>query len=360
MTGWLVYKYRVQSCLQHFDTIVVSNTIKAKNEFEVPDDRFHILEYNAHSTVRKFLNFPKIFPAIKQFKPDMLFFLGTTIYGATSWAIRSVPYTMFWNEHPIRIAGCYEAKNTLALAKCNFIKSLYYATARQAHTIMPNSIFHVQDLIQHNVEPQRIHLVHIGVDDSFISPPRDYRKNTDDPIKIVHSGSVLESRGSLLILEALAKAKQRGAKVQVRMVGAKDDQVADYTNKAREYKIDDCYTISPRVPGSQIPGILHESDVGLCIWANHDYWQYNPPTKLFEFLVAGLPVLASNIRTHTQYIQDGTHGFVFDYDAEALGNAFIRLWEQRELLHGMRKNSLQAGEEYLWHNVEPKFIRALS
>jgi glycosyltransferase involved in cell wall biosynthesis len=113
------------------------------------------------------------------------------------------------------------------------------------------------------------------------------------------------------------------------------------------------------VPGLEVPGYFARADAGLCLWEDLPWYRFNPPTKLFEYLVAGLPVLASNIRTHTEYIRDGHNGLVFDYSAAGLARAIERLWQQRASLADLKQRARASSDAYLWPAIEPAFLHSV-
>jgi glycosyltransferase involved in cell wall biosynthesis len=91
----------------------------------------------------------------------------------------------------------------------------------------------------------------------------------------------------------------------------------------------------------------------------NQWWRFNPPTKLFEYLVAGLPVLASDIRTHTQYITHRQNGLIFEYDSSSLSRAIQVLWERRAELPAFKQQAFESGTPYLWEHIEPVFLETI-
>ena len=113
------------------------------------------------------------------------------------------------------------------------------------------------------------------------------------------------------------------------MIGASAEQMAYCERRVEELGIERHVRVLPRVAGEVIPSLLAGADLGVCIWEDRKYWRFNPPTKLFEYLVAGLPVLASDICTHTRYITDWVNGRIFRYSAASFAEAITELWVRR-------------------------------
>ena len=159
------------------------------------------------------------------------------------------------------------------------------------------------------------------------------------------------------MLEGLAIACRAGVPCRLTLVGADEDQQRYCANRARELGLsDEMLTVVGRVPGPEIPRYLKQADLGICIWEDRLWWRFNPPTKLFEYLVAGLPVLASRIRTHTDYIDEGVNGFVFDYDPKSLAQCLEKIWAQRSDLSKASHRAMLSGEQFKWTGIEPRFL----
>jgi glycosyltransferase involved in cell wall biosynthesis len=144
------------------------------------------------------------------------------------------------------------------------------------------------------------------------------------------------------------------------IIGASPEQMSYCRNRAEELGIERHVEVVPRVSGNAIPSLIATADLGVRIWEDRTHWRFNPPTKLFEYLVAGLPVLASDIRTHSQYVTDWSNGLIFRYSAASFAEKIVELWARRAELTSLRRNAANSGAEYLWERIEPKFLGAVS
>ena len=278
--------------------------------------------------------------------------------------MRRRPVALYWNEHPSHF---YPAKASGPLGRLKALKNalmrgLAYQGARSARCVMPIGEHHETDLLL-RCRRDRVHLIHMGVDRSF-SPPRNgmagkkvqHQKKTLD---LIYTGSVRKDRGRDIMLDALAMANRNGLKIRLKIVGASAEELEYCAEKADKSGTSGALILVGRVAGSRIPQMLHEADAGICIWDDKPYWRFNPPSKLFEYLVAGLPTLASNIRPHTLYIDHWKNGIVFNYDARSLASAMGQLWMRQDELPAMRAHALETGGKYLWDRLELLFLKSL-
>ena len=359
MPGMLDFYYRVRACLENFDTIVVGNLRRTQEELFVPEERFVHLPMKRLGAWGIPLYFFSLKKIEREYRPRKIVMLSAH-FSIIAWCFSKTPYVLYWNEHPTHR---YPRSNKIKIVKRirnRIMRKCCYRGARKASLVMPISFFLRDDLLEHGCSPNNIILLDMGVDEGFIR--HDSMVNIPmerERINLIYTGTVRKERGRDIMLEALAKAISQGAHIKLIIVGAMPEQLEYCRNKATELGIEDSVFVKGRVPGHEIPVLLQRADVGICIWENREFWLFNPPTKLFEYLVAGLPVLANNIRTHTAYLRDGETGIIFNYDTEDLARVMIRIWREREYLPKMRREALEDGKQYLWKNIEPAFLEAV-
>ena len=75
---------------------------------------------------------------------------------------------------------------------------------------------------------------------------------------------------------------------------------------------------------------------------------------------AGLPVLGSNIRTHTRYIANRNNGLIFEYSAQGFATAIKALCAEKDKLPEMKDQAFHAGQQYLWSRIEPDFLSGVA
>ncbi|QAU34443.1 glycosyltransferase family 4 protein [Janthinobacterium sp. 17J80-10] len=270
---------------------------------------------------------------------------------------------LYWNEHPTHFAAAPDEIAPLRRLSRFLARWLLFQGARKATIVMPIGEAHRDDLLAQGCVPQRVRLFYMGVDAAFDSASlRGLGRTPDDgltPLELVYVGSISKERGRDIMLEALALANRDSCIARLTLVGASDDELAYCREYARQIGIDDALNVRGRIPGAEIPGCLQQADAGLCLWEDRPWWRFNPPTKLFEYLVAGLPVLASDIRTHTAYVADGSNGFIFRYDSISLAKAIAQMWHRRGDLHQLKRQARDSGEPYIWQRIEPAFLQTM-
>lgn len=268
----------------------------------------------------------------------------------------ATPTLTYWNEHPTHAAPRPAGVAPLRSALRALVRGLMFWGARRSTLVMPIGEAHRDDLLAHGCRLDRVRMLYMGVDAGFTAADRAAGAGRR-PVRLLYIGSVQAERGRDVMLEAMARVKRDGVPAHLTIVGASAEQLDYCGARLRRLDIADHVSVHGRVPGAEVPGYCRQADAGLCLWEDLPWYRYNPPTKLFEYLVAGLPVLASNIRTHTEYIGDGVNGYIFDYDADSLARAITRLCAPDADLGAMQERARAAGARYLWPDIEPVFLK---
>lgn len=355
--GFHDFRYRIESLSQHFDVTLVLRANHFRKEF--PGLNAKIVVLDSMPDRKSMLQFIwKLSKLAKSEKFDLLYLLGSQLAYCTFF-IGNCPSILYWNEHPSHFfIGSRRRPDVVLLGK--LMVSLSYAAARRASMLMPIGEAHRDDLLDHGASLKRVNMIYMGVEDRFSKMRTNLTPlNSDSPITVIYTGTVSAERGRDIMLEGLAHARKHGANIYMIIVGASNEELEYCNSRAIQLEISTALKVVGRVPGSEIPSYLAKAQLGVCLWADKIWWRFNPPTKLFEYLVAGLPVLGSRIRTHTEYVRDGFNGHIFDYNSDSFGEALIRVWSERHSIDSLSENAAKDGLRFIWSKIQTQFIEAV-
>lgn len=355
--GFLDFSYRIKALGKRFQLTIVSNIPLHHAELQVPGAEYLVLPEGVGRIgwLRYIWNCARV---IRARQPDCAVLLHS-IVAPVAMLTGRVPTAVYWNEHPTHFtgkpAGFAPAKQLVRAVS----RWLVFQGARKATRVMPIGEAHAEDLLAHGCDSERMRLIYMGADPMFSKAGLVSGRGSFTPLELIYIGTVSKARGRDVMLEALAIANKQRKVARMTIVGADDEQLKHCTDYAQKLGIADAVAVHGRVPGWDIPGFLSHADAGLCLWEDQPWWRFNPPTKLFEYLVAGLPVLASDICTHTQYIKNGQNGLVFEYDSGSLAQAIQALWERRAELPALKQRAFESSTPYMWENIEPVFLQSI-
>lgn len=354
--GFLDFSYRLKALADEFQLTVVSTA-----KLEQPELLMRGITYHVISTSSGKLGWLKYVLKcaffIQKSKPDIVVLLHSAV-APICLLVRNIPICLYWNEHPTNLMQTSNQqsvfKNWLTLQ----MQKLFFAGANNAQLLMPIGEDHQQDLIRHGVSPEKICMLYMGVSENFLNQSQTFDV-TSELIKLIYVGTVSAARGRDEMLKAMQNLVVKGLPVHLTIVGAVQSELSYCQTYIQENGLHDAISVCGRVLGEEVPAYLANADAAICIWQPSPWNQFNPPTKLFEYLVAGLPVLANNIQTHTRYIKDWETGLLFDYNATSLANAIQQLYLQRKQLPKLKLTAATSAQKYLWGNIEPIFIEKI-
>ncbi|RJG01079.1 glycosyltransferase family 4 protein [Noviherbaspirillum sedimenti] len=356
--GFLDFSYRIKALARHYRVTLVSDFPLEQAELAIPNLQYIILAGGEGRAgwLRYIWECGKL---LRARRPHCAVLLHSLVAPVALLA-HGVATALYWNEHPSHFAAAPDAAAPVKRGLRFLARWLIFQGARKASVVMPIGEAHRDDLLVHGCAPQRVRLIYMGVDAAFDSAAlHSVAAASGTPLELVYVGSVCKARGRDIMLEAIAIANRDGCIARLTLVGANDTEQAHCREYARRIGIAEAVRVRGRISGTEIPACLQQADVGLCLWEDQPWWRFNPPTKLFEYLVAGLPVLASDIRTHTDYVANGRNGFIFRYDSKSLATVIGMMWQRRGELPQLKRQARASGERYIWQRIEPVFLQAI-
>ncbi|ENV52136.1 glycosyltransferase [Acinetobacter junii] len=174
----------------------------------------------------------------------------------------------------------------------------------------------------------------------------------DEQIILLYQGGLFAERGVQLILDAF-KARSDNKIVGVFMGYGELEQ--DIKNAASERNN---IFFFPAVPPQVVLEYTSSADMGIhliqntCL--NHDYCM---PNKLFEYSMAGLPVLVSNMKDMSELVLKNNMGAVIsDFSAKGINQAIDEFLNQNLTI--MKKNAYNMASENSWEIQEQAMLSA--
>lgn len=172
---------------------------------------------------------------------------------------------------------------------------------------------------------------------------------------MVYSGSITFNRGVENIIRAVAKVPE----VYFVMMGFSTDQFKQsLVDLIKEEQVGDRVSFFGPVAHNEVSTFLSSADFGVAPIMNICLsYYYCAPNKLFEFVQASLPVLASNFPEMSKVVNDYNIGFTFDpADVADIAAAISKMISDKASQSVFRKNTAKAAVRFQWKNEEQKLL----
>lgn len=189
--------------------------------------------------------------------------------------------------------------------------------------------------------------------------PYDLRSELKIPADkkiLIYQGVVLEGRGIKKIIEMLAEFDN--LVFVILGDGAFKQKFEDFS---KELLLDDRVYFYGRVPHNKLLEYSAGADFGVAIIENiSKSYYYALPNKLFEYIMAGLPVISSNLPQMNNIVEKYNTGFIVDPDLRAsIYEVFEKINNDEIDLELYKSNCTEAAKELNWDNEYRKLAEVL-
>lgn len=176
----------------------------------------------------------------------------------------------------------------------------------------------------------------------------DFRKKYNIPkeyLILLYQGVLLKGRGISIIINAL-KELQR---VYLIIIG-EGEQKENFKKLAVNLNVQDRVIFAGAFTQSELINYTAGADVGLALIENISISYYHAlPNKLFEYMMAELPVIVSNLPQMKKIVEDYNVGEVVDIEKGESIVPIIQKWQENPtLLNEYKKNCKAAVKELNW------------
>ena len=328
---------------------------------------FRIAPRPAPSQVRPGLSLPKLwcdvflsFRALRMGRSrsyDLVYAVeeGAFIALAMKW-LYGLPFVFDMDSSMAdQIIERYPAASPLA----RMLNWLEYQPVRRAAAVVP-----MCEAIAERVRPRAAGFVETLKDVSLVDPQEDADGGEDlrrelhlhGPVAM-YIGNLQPYQGIDLLLEAFALALRNTPDATLVIIGGSDTDISAYGQKIRRMDLGErVHLVGPR-PVSQLGYFMSQADVLVSPRTRG----INTPMKVYSYLDSGIPVVATNLPTHTQVMTDEVSKLA-EPDAESFAAAMSALFQDPEERRRLAANAKELvrrehSEEALRRQVHRIFDR---
>ena len=216
-------------------------------------------------------------------------------------------------------------------------------------------------LLRIGANPEKITIVSNTPSPVGTEQPR--RHEASDVLRLLYVGFVTRIRGIDNVLHGLRAyldTQNTPARIEFNVVGI-GAALSDYRQLCRELKLDDHVKFHGWCSQDEVDDLYSSSDIGVLTYHVCSHWNHTIPNKIFDYMLAGMPVLATDVVPVKRIVESVGCGMIFrDYDAEAFAHCLARLADA-ELRNQMAAQGTEAiVSQYNWEVDTVRMLRALA
>lgn len=222
---------------------------------------------------------------------------------------------------------------------------------------------------QYGIAKEKMIVATNGFDDALFAPIATANATqlkqklgfaTDKPL-VLYSGHFYDWKGAHILAEAAAFLPA----VQVVIMGGSETEVQNFTEK---YAMCHNITILGHKPYSEVPEYLGAADV--LVLPNSlqtadprlaKYSEYDTsPIKMFEYMASGRPIVASNLPSLREILDEKTAVFFETDNPKNLAERIQQLLSDSEQRKNLSQNAREKVQAYSWKKRAEKIIQFLN
>lgn len=187
------------------------------------------------------------------------------------------------------------------------------------------------------------HIVPFRRDEIDLSP--------DHLLLILQGGGINVDRGGEELIEAIAMTEG----VSLLVIGS-GDMFEVLEQKVLELKLRERIRFIKKIPWKELMRYTRAADAGLSLDKNtNPNYTYSLPNKLFDYISAGIPVIASDLPEISKIINEYNCGILIPVpEPGQISRAIKEIRDNRPLLSELKRNSVIASETLNWDNESRK------
>jgi glycosyltransferase involved in cell wall biosynthesis len=179
--------------------------------------------------------------------------------------------------------------------------------------------------------------------------------------RLVYAGVVHEYRGIFEMLNIAKHLKQNKVNFIFDIIGFVRPQSLnnDINIFIEKENLTDNVKLHGFVDAAEIPQYLAKADVGISLLTPFLRYKEALPTKIFEYMQHGLPVVTNNFDLLIDYVERTQTGICIDIDnLKSDINKITDLLENKDLLQQMSKNGIKlTAEKWNWSTQEKRLVQ---
>jgi glycosyltransferase involved in cell wall biosynthesis len=208
------------------------------------------------------------------------------------------------------------------------------------------------------IEDEKISVV-LNVPDPKIFSGRIWNgvREPDDSFILIYTGTIAERYGLDIAVRAVHSLRSKIPGLKLFIVG-EGDHLNYVKNLTLQLKLEKNIIFFGPVPINQVPSFIAKADLGISTHRQDAFFDFYFSTKIVEFMVCGLPVVASRTKTIQYYFCDDNLFFFTPGNINDFTEKVLKVYENPSLA----KKKVSEAKKYIirdlsWDKEKSKYIR---
>ncbi len=127
-----------------------------------------------------------------------------------------------------------------------------------------------------------------------------------------------------------------------------NNELQEYKSLALALNVEHKVTFHGRLPYNQLTPYFDKCNIGVSFVPITDYFEHQPPTKTFEYILSGLYTIATTTTANKELVTN-QNGVLIKDNALEFTNAITQIWNKRETINEILIR--ESIKDYSWGNI---------
>ncbi len=134
------------------------------------------------------------------------------------------------------------------------------------------------------------------------------------------------------------------------------DELSELKQLSTSLGLDDTITFHGRLPYNELKPFFDKCNIGVSFVPKTDYYEFQPPTKTFEYIISGLYTIATSTHCNKTVI-NSDNGVLIEDNCNDFTKALESTWAKRESVN--QKKIKESLVYYKWDNIVGNILRPI-
>ncbi|HPT22416.1 MAG TPA: glycosyltransferase family 4 protein [Bacteroidales bacterium] len=208
---------------------------------------------------------------------------------------------------------------------------------------------------EYKIRPLTVRNCSVKADNIFPYSRTEIGVNPDHLLLILQGTGINVDRGGEELIDAVNITEG----VSLLIVGS-GDMIDTLKRKVRSLDLNNRVRFFPKVPWEELLRYTRSADAGMSLDKNNNVnYLYSLPNKLFDYIAAGIPVVASDLPEIKKVIVENKCGVIVrNVNPENISEAFTKLLDNKAKLEELKRNAVKASGTINW-KIENEKVKEL-
>ncbi len=206
-----------------------------------------------------------------------------------------------------------------------------------------------QLFISHGCPEEKIHVIMNSPQESIFHTGNPVIKSKERSKKFIamYHGTIVERNGLGIALKAIERIYPENPDLMFEVYGD-GDFTAQFLQQVKQLRLENVVRYHGRVPAEVIATSIINIDVGLIPCIASINWEYSMPTRIFEYLCMGKPVIAPRTRGILDYFDETSMFFYEPGNEESMGRKILEVKKDREKRSKILNKGIEVYQRHEW------------